>query len=128
MFKLFYLVESIDYLFQSWTDRYETMLRIINRITSDYPPVIHKIIMKNRGEQYKNIFSYRLIKFLCFKALIVVFQRRNFKYKEVLAQIKQTIKRFSIPKFKENIDNKYFSKLPTPFENISMRRIMMLDG
>lgn len=128
MFKLLYLVESIDYLFQSPTDRCETILRTIHHITSNYPPAVHKIVMNNQGDHYEDIFSYNLIKFLCFKAFIVVFQRRHFKYKEVLAQIKQKIKLFSIPKFKENIDNKGFSKLPKHFENISMRRIMMLDG
>lgn len=124
-FKFFFVIDSIDYLFDDAEERCDIILKGINFISASYPKHIWKTIINCEGSQYREIFSYKLIRLLLYKALIVVLTKRHFRYKKTIGELKHRLNKISIPDFKRDIDVKYISKLPECFKNVDMHRKMV---
>ncbi|XP_048523700.1 uncharacterized protein LOC109535092 [Dendroctonus ponderosae] len=123
-FKFFYVIDSIDYLFDNANGRCSTVLGGIDFISKTYPRHICNAINISKGSQYRDVFPYKLIRFLLYKAIIVVLSKRHFKYKATIKVLKDRLEAMSIPYLKRDIDVKYVSKLPECFQNVCMRRKM----
>ncbi|XP_076270655.1 uncharacterized protein LOC143202755 isoform X2 [Rhynchophorus ferrugineus] len=117
-FKIDGAVHSISYAFSSAEHRTQTIQKCIDYILQHYTFKIKRLIEQTKGDFFENVFSYHAIKFVILRACIVVFNRRNQIYRDVIKCIKKEAKGLYLRKY----DKKTYSVLPLKFKNIRMNR------